>query len=956
MPLLRTVLLGILLQGFTSVAQTPVMQHWTQADGLPSNMVFDIAQDRHGHIWLGHDKGLSRFDGKDFVTFTHPSMSGSAVSNVFEDSLGRIWCQNFIGQVFHVTDGVMSPEDRIPVSGNYAPVLLSPEGSIITGFGRQVTFYDQVQMTPRHMFYTREDIGSMHMIGGRLWVMTTEELVECKGQTPLRTLAISPLPAYAAYELGMLGDRLYAMPKRNNGGVVFQLLPTERQVRALPPDVVVQCVRVFGDSMVWIGTTDGLVVLDRDLRPILFDGTLLKGRSVSDVMRDRDGAFWVSTTDRGIFRIPDLQVVEWSIEEDAFTVFAHRDDCRGILVGAESGSVWQIAGDKGSGPVRLIAPSARHRVVCVFRSDEDNRVLVASDRLYVYKGGRQEAALDGAVKDIVRSGKGQYLMAATGAAKRLDMNVPADGWVNIDVGSAMFRSTALAQRPDESTVQVATSIGIRQFSTDGRQTAIELNRDVIATHILWAGDTLFASTISQGILLIDTQGRIIGSVPPDSLGVTGTVGRMLLYEGLLYARSGRRILTIDPRTLRVARVSTPFLGTHDLPTDFIIRDGMLYVASGARVIRSPVRTVRPLSNVPELRIELITGNDRPVDMERTIRLPHQRNSIRLHYTVPWFGDLNALDVRYRVNGGEWRPNDPMSRMLNLPFLSPGDYEVELQAVLPDGRTTGVTGVSLHIIAPLYARWWFILLCLALFASGIYVIYRYRLRLMGAQNRLLEEKLRLEQELDRSMLASIRSQMNPHFIFNALNTIQSYIYLNDRPNAISYLGKFSNLTRLILEMSNHERVCLRDEIEALRLYLELEKMRFEESLDITFDVNPSIKVEQCFIPPMLIQPYVENAVKHGLLHKKDNRRLRLTFRPVDGHLEVTVEDNGIGRKRSEELNARSSRHRPFSTEANQKRLEIMNKAIPKGFTVKYVDRTDASGRPEGTTVILQMPLY
>jgi LytS/YehU family sensor histidine kinase len=199
-------------------------------------------------------------------------------------------------------------------------------------------------------------------------------------------------------------------------------------------------------------------------------------------------------------------------------------------------------------------------------------------------------------------------------------------------------------------------------------------------------------------------------------------------------------------------------------------------------------------------------------------------------------------------------------------------------------------------------------------------------------------------------------MNPHFIFNALNTIQSYIYLNDKPNAISYLGKFSSLTRLILEMSNHEKVCLRDEVEALKLYLELEKMRFEESLDMEIDIEPSIKVEQCFIPTMLIQPYVENAVKHGLLHKKDNRSVRILFRlkPND-MLEVTIEDNGIGRKRSAELNAKSSRHKPFSTEANQKRLEIMNKAIPEGFTVTYIDRVDAQGRAEGTTVVLLMPL-
>ncbi len=948
-------LLFILL-GNDALAQQPVMQHWSQAEGLPSNMVFDIAQDHHGQMWLGHDKGLSRFDGKDFITFTHPSMNGSAVSNVFEDSVGRIWCQNFIGQVFHVTDGVMMPEERIPVSGNYAPFILTPQGSIVNAFGRQIVFYDQHTLTPQQMLTTHDHIGSTQLYNGNLWVLTEQQLLEFNGQAPVRTLNVSMLSGFAAYEMGMVGDRFYAFPKRTNAGLVYQVLPEMRELKRLPSDVVVQCVRTFGDSLLWVGTTDGLFVLDRDLRPILFDQPLLKGRSVSDVLRDRDGAFWVTTTDRGIFRIPDPTVVQWSPADDPFTVFAHRDDGEGILIGTESGNVWELDGEHNRELRLLIKASARHRVVSILRSVEDNAVLVASDRLYVHRNGKQVAAKDGAVKDMLREGRDRYVMAVTGAIKRIHMASANAEWQTIEVGSAMFRSTSMEKRVQDGTGQVATSIGIRQFGLNGQPTSIALNKDVIATQILWVGDTLFASTISQGILLLDTEGNIITSIPPDSIGGTGAIGRMVLHNGLIYARTDRRIRTIDPRTLEVGRVNTSFLGTNDLLSDFIIRDGMLYVASGQRVIRAGLHTPLGPARLPELRIERLWSNDEAVSMAHEVRLPHHRNSIRLDYTVPWFGDLNALEVRYRVNGGEWRSNDPMSRMLNLPYLSPGDYEVELQAVLPDGRRTTTTAVSLRIIAPVYARWWFIALCLVLFAVGVYTLYRYRLRFIEGQNILIQEKLKLEKELDRSMLASIRSQMNPHFIFNALNTIQSYIYLNDKPNAISYLGKFSSLTRLILEMSNHEKVCLRDEVEALKLYLELEKMRFEESLDIEIDIEPAIKAEQCFIPTMLIQPYLENAVKHGLLHKKENRSVRILFRlkPND-MLEVTIEDNGIGRKRSAELNAKSSRHRPFSTEANQKRLEIMNKAIPEGFTVTYIDRVDAQGRAEGTTVILMMPL-
>jgi two-component sensor histidine kinase len=504
-------------------------------------------------------------------------------------------------------------------------------------------------------------------------------------------------------------------------------------------------------------------------------------------------------------------------------------------------------------------------------------------------------------------------------------------------------------------VQVATSIGIWQFPEQGEAKAKALNKDVIATGLLWVGDTLLASTFGRGILMLH-QGKVVDSIPYPSNALAGAANRMQLYDGKVYFRMDRNIYVTDPANWEVHSFNTSILGTKDPISDFIVRDDHMFIASGSKLVRIGLHSPTGLRVIPTITIEQVRSNNQPVGHHAPIRLSHQRNSIRINYSIPWFRDQQSLTIEYRLNDGEWRDNEPMSRIIDLPYLSPGDYNVQLRGRLADGRYTPTATVAIDIIPPLYARWWFQLLGVLLLGLGFYTLYRYRLRFVQGQNILIQEKLKLEKELDRSMLASIRSQMNPHFIFNALNTIQSYIYLNDKPNAISYLGKFSSLTRLILEMSNHEKVCLRDEIEALKLYLELEKMRFEESLDMEMDIEPSIKVEQCFIPTMLIQPYVENAVKHGLLHKKDNRSVRILFRlkPND-MLEVTIEDNGIGRKRSAELNAKSSRHKPFSTEANQKRLEIMNKAIPEGFTVTYIDRVDAQGRAEGTTVVLLMPL-
>jgi len=208
----------------------------------------------------------------------------------------------------------------------------------------------------------------------------------------------------------------------------------------------------------------------------------------------------------------------------------------------------------------------------------------------------------------------------------------------------------------------------------------------------------------------------------------------------------------------------------------------------------------------------------------------------------------------------------------------------------------------------------------------------------------------------SELKAIKAQMNPHFIFNALNTIQSYIYLNDKQNASNYLGKFSRLTRMILDMSNHELISLADELEALTLYLQLECMRFEEVLTFNIKVADGLDTEAIKLPAMLIQPYIENAIKHGLLHKKDNRTLYCTFTLSGQNLVVGIDDNGVGRQRSGELNAtKMDNHKSFATQANAKRFSLLGKDGSEALGAVYTDKLDAQGQPAGTLVVLTIPV-
>lgn len=205
------------------------------------------------------------------------------------------------------------------------------------------------------------------------------------------------------------------------------------------------------------------------------------------------------------------------------------------------------------------------------------------------------------------------------------------------------------------------------------------------------------------------------------------------------------------------------------------------------------------------------------------------------------------------------------------------------------------------------------------------------------------------------MASIKAQMNPHFFFNALNTLQSFIFSDDKRNAANYLGHFSRLMRMILEMSEKESISLAEEIEALQLYLSLEKTRFSEDFVYHFTIEQGLPVHQIQIPSMIIQPYIENAIKHGLLHKKNNRVLNISIEKQQENLLITIDDNGIGRKKAEELKQiKQKKHESFASKANQKRIELLNKEH-QHIGLKYVDKIGKNGEAEGTTVIICLPL-
>jgi tetratricopeptide (TPR) repeat protein len=224
-----------------------------------------------------------------------------------------------------------------------------------------------------------------------------------------------------------------------------------------------------------------------------------------------------------------------------------------------------------------------------------------------------------------------------------------------------------------------------------------------------------------------------------------------------------------------------------------------------------------------------------------------------------------------------------------------------------------------------------------------------------ESELREMKIRQQQaELERSEseLKAIKAQMNPHFIFNALNSIQEMFFIGDKRLANEHLGKFSQLTREVLRASGKRLISLSEEIDMLTKYLELEGLRFESDFTFSISVNDENVADDIMLPPMLIQPYVENSIRHGLLHKQGKKSIKVSFvfDEENKHLSCVIEDNGVGRTAAAEINmGRKQLHESFSTSANAKRLELLNQNRDEKIGVQYEDLA------EGTKVSILIPV-
>jgi ligand-binding sensor domain-containing protein len=339
----------------------------------------------------------------------------------------------------------------------------------------------------------------------------------------------------------------------------------------------------------------------------------------------------------------------------------------------------------------------------------------------------------------------------------------------------------------------------------------------------------------------------------------------------------------------------------------------------------------------------------------TILLTHNDNFFSfefaaLDYTKP---SKNRYGYMLETYNKDWTFVPANRHFADYTKVIPGTYTFRVIGSNNNNiwNNQGVT-ITIVIRPPWYQTWYFRIGAILFLFFLIWLFIYFRVRRMRRKHKMEKKVLKIEKQLFDIQQKALRLQMNPHFIFNSLNSIQSYILNNDVDLAINYLARFSQLMRLILSNSRESIIPLADELQAIRLFLEIEKLRFEDKFTYSILVDPKIDDEFTGVPPMVIQPYIENAIIHGMVHKTSPGHITIRFQEKKSRMLCSIEDNGVGRAKAAEIKRKSGLNtKSRGMMITKERLEILNMKSDEKFSIKVIDLKDANGNPAGTRVEL-----
>ncbi len=977
---------------FLSFGQNYELKAFSIADGLPQSQVYGIAEDHNGNIWLGtRGGGIAKFDGVNFEVFTtQDGLLSNFVSSVFHDSRDNIWIGTSTGVSLY--NGIQfrnfrfeKESFRVSVSSiaesKNKELFFGTSNGVYKRFkkkniniskeiglpGNSVTdvFIDSLEnlwIAHNKGFSLYNSGESTHFSNSELANVSPQCITQGKnnniwigtyGKGILKTRGenygfIEETNGLIVLDLFYENGKLW-LSTLKNGVLIYDIAQHKLQpiqdIENLP---TTNCHVVFKDSWggKWIGTSGGgLLKYSRPEIKNLSSSDGVEGNYIYAVNHSLDSGIWISTNARKLYKYTNGEIEEYGLNKNIFPqkIKAILEDSKGRLwIGTEGSGImlWVNGKNKfykegkylGSGFVKDVVED-KDGYIWIATSNGISRFSPELSNVKFFTKGNKNIHFNRVTSlHVDRSNRVWYGTQGRGLGCILD-----SGYVVVDKDKGLSDNV------------------IRDLSEDnlGNLFLATANAGVDAVSI-YSNDLLVSNLSLENGLSFNN----VYSVHCDAKNQVWLGGAKGVDRVINPLRKEKEVKSFGLTEGFVGLETNQGAVCEDLK-------GNIWWGTIDGVMMKPSFDLKKNNKKPKISISsvnLFYKNIQGTKYEPNVLNWYSTGNLIFDFKDNHVGfvlDGNDLsrpeDIRYkwRLDGGDgrWSPVVKQSEVF-FSNLSPGRYIFQAKAVNKDGMESDMLEFYFAVAAPFYYKVWFWGIILLVLGGLAYLVIQQRIKSIKIKANEESEKLRLEKEVLEMEQKALRLQMNPHFIFNALNAIQDQIRVEDNKGARHSLSKFSKLMRQILDSSRTDYISLELELNILENYLSIEKLTRNNAFNYAIDVSSDIDPEEEGMPPMMIQPFLENAIIHGIASLQGNGMIKLSFKAVEDFLKVTIEDNGVGRKRAKELKSQmDQQHKSVALEVIQSRLDNLSQ---EGNQSSYsVEDILENGEVVGTNVLLKI---
>lgn len=985
-------------------AQQYIFRNYSVKEGIAQSQVYCMLQDSRGFLWMGtRGGGLTRFDGINFTSYTTKNgLPNNYILSIKEDAEHNLWIGTNNGLSFYngikfqnyfpIKNAVIAIKE-IEFDGKQNLWLASSEGLLL--FNRNSFQNISAEINDKqHVINSVLYLNSNKILYANANGIFTYNSIKKTYSLNKKYTQINCIRKDANNKiwLGTYGMGIFVGDGENFSQTIGN--PILRSS-------IVWNINFDKKNNAWISTLSNGIIeynLNEKQTTILTEQEGLSNNHVRCMLQDQSGNYWFGTSGGGVSNYFGK-------------MFTHYDKASGLggnfvysIFKDSKNKTWIGTANKGvtildSSVFTTINASNGFADVKVKAINEDNYGTkyfgTDGNGLYILQNNsfeKIEKLSNQYIRSIVKDLLGNIWIATAGSGiYKIEPTIKSSGnnliITNLSIPDSLFSNRITTLHVDKKNrIWYATeNDGISFIENDKASnfhltTANDLPSNNIRCMVEDANNLLWIGSAGDGIASINLYDKNIIVNKVNNSSLTSNNIYLMTFDSknnlLLGSESGIDYVSLDKlnqiSSVKHYSKGDGFVGIETCQNAvYKNEDGTFWFGTingltkynPSNLVKNESETITTINDVrlfyislAETKFKKYVGNWNEVKM---IELPYNKNHLSFDFMGINFSNPDAVLYKWKLEGfdADWSPASKQ-RTVTYSNIPDGEFYFKVISCNEDG-VWNKNPASIHIIIhkPFWKNWWFIFVGILGLVSLIWFIFKQREKNIKQKAQEQQQKIILEKELIELEHKALRLQMNPHFIFNALNSIQSQIGTDNEQNARYYLAKFSKLMRQILDNSRNSLISLQEEISMLENYLLVEKFCNNNSFEYSIQVDENVETDYIKIPPMILQPFVENAIKHGMKYLKNKiGKIEIDFKEENNILICTVIDNGVGRKKSEELNkqSRDDFHKSTALIVTEERLSLLHDEKNENHIV-ITDLYNELGEGCGTKVEVKIPI-